>query len=314
MISPEIRRLGVKTSFFSLLFFFHVICNTLAAEKTVGVIMAGDVSYYSESHNELMAMLYREGYSDKIKVLIQKPYPDTVSLSNAARKLIAFNVDVIVAYGAAAAEAVVKEKTRIPLIYTCMYEPCSLTEARNVTGICSRALVSSMFRYFKELSEMSVIGVIYNSGEKDSLHQMREFSMLASQSGMKIEEINIKNPQDLKRKLLRINLDAIFIANSSTAGIVFPSIIEFSRDKRIPTASFLYNENYYATITISPAPKEQGGKAAEKVISILGGASPHRINADISSEFELVFNLKDANSMGLRIPMKLVTGATKLIQ
>jgi putative ABC transport system substrate-binding protein len=305
-------KLRIACSF--LLLFFCLTCNAFAADKTIGVIMTGDIPYYSDVHDAFIAALNGKGYAGKVATLIQKPYPDSISLSNAARKLIAHDVDVIVAYGAPAVEAVAREKSGIPIIYTCMYEPCKFPGVKSITGTCSRPLVSNLLRYLKSLTAFSSLGVIYNSNEDDSLYQMQEMNRLSGRLGYKIEEIDIKRPQDIKQKLQEKNMDAIIIASSSAAGIAFPSIIEFSIEHRIPTASLLSDKNHYAIITLAPAPGEQGEKTAEKVIRIFNGADPKSIKADISNETELVFNLKDASSMGLRIPMELVTEATRLIK
>jgi hypothetical protein len=58
-----------------LLFFLSSHC--LAAEKTVGVIFTGDVSYYQDIHTSFMTRLGRGSSADKIEVITQKPYPDS---------------------------------------------------------------------------------------------------------------------------------------------------------------------------------------------------------------------------------------------
>lgn len=310
----KVQNSKLKAAFFTLLLLFLFICNAVAAEKVIGVIMTGDTSYYSDVHDAFMARLGKKGYAEKVEVFVQKPYPDPISLSNAARKFIAIDVDVIVTYGAPATEAVLREKTEIPTVYTCVYEPCNYNGLKNVTGTCSRTNISSLLRYLKAITTISTLGVIYNSDEADSLQQGLELNRFSSQFGFKIEGINLKKPKELKQMLSAKKMDALFITNSTTSGRAFSSILSFSMENRIPTATFFSGKNQYATITLSPASKEQGEKAAEKVISIFEGIPPDKIKVDASSETELVFNLKEAKSMGLRIPMELVTEATKLIQ
>ncbi|MBI5099482.1 MAG: hypothetical protein HZB30_09630 [Nitrospirae bacterium] len=310
----KVQNSKLKAAFFTLLLLFLFTCNAVAADKIIGVIMTGDISYYSDVHDAFTARLVRKGYAEKVEILIQKPYPDPISLSNAARKLIAIDVDVIVTYGAPATDAVLREQTEIPIVYSCVYEPCNFKQPRNVTGTCSKTHVSSLLRYLRAITAISTLGVIYNSDEADSLQQGLELNRFSNQFGFKIEGINLKNPKDLKQMLSAKKMDALFITNSTTSGRAFPAILSFSLENKIPTATFLSGKNQYATITLSPASKEQGEKAAEKVISIFEGIPPDKIKVDTSSETELIFNLKEANSMGLKIPMELVTEATRLIQ
>jgi putative ABC transport system substrate-binding protein len=288
--------------------------SLFAAEKTIGVIIP-DIPYYRDIHNAFIAKLNREGYGARVEIITQRPFPDPISLSNAARKLIALDADVIIAYGTPSALAVYGEKTKIPIVFAAVYDPfASKIRARNVTGVSSKISITSLLRYLKGITSVSTLGVIYSSNEEDSLSQMRELQKLSVQYGFTVEEINLKRPQDAKMLLSKKKCDAFFITSSSIAMMASPTIMEFSREYRIPTASMIPDRTSYALITLSSNPKEQGERVAAMVIKVLEGTPPERIKVDASSDIELVFNLKDARTMGFRIPMDLITEATKLIQ
>ncbi len=290
--------------------------SAFAAGKTIGVIMTGDISYYRDVHSAFTSRLAREGHAARVvEIIMQKPFPDPISLSNAARKLIALDADVIVAYGAPAAIAAHMEKTRIPIVYAGVYEPlASKIKAKNITGISSKVSVSSLLRYLRGIKPITNLGVIYSANEEDSLYQMKELQNLSQQHGFRVQEINLKRPQDAKAALSGKGIDAIFVTSSAIAGMAWPAIMEHSREHRAPTASMVMEKSSHAIITLSSNPKEQGEKAADMVMKILVGVSAERIRAESSSDVELIFNLKEAISMGYRIPMDLVTEATRLIQ
>ena len=298
---------------FLLLAFF---CSpSLAAEKTIGVIMTGDIQYYKDMHDSFMSKLRRENYADKVEIIMQRPYPDPISLSNAARKLIANEVDVIVAYGAPAALAAFREKSQIPVVYSSVYEPLtSRIKAKNITGISSKASVSSLLRYLRGITSISSLGVIYSTNEEDSIHQMKELFRLSEQYGFKVEGLNLKRHNDAKNLFSGTKVDAIFITCSSIANMASSSIFDFSRDRRIPTVAMLPDRTSHAIVTLYASPREQGEKAADKAIRIINGVHPEGIKTDSSNEIELVFNLEELIGMGFKIPMDLVTEATKLIQ
>jgi putative ABC transport system substrate-binding protein len=286
-----------------------------SADKTIGIIMTGDIPYYQELHSVFMARLEKEKSAGHPQVLVQRPYPDPISLSNAARKLIAMDVDVIVVYGTPAALAVVQEKTKIPMVYAAVYEPfVSKIKTKTTTGIETKLSVSSLLRYLRGLTQISTLGVVYSSSEDDSYYQMKEVTKLSQQYGFRVDAINLKRHQDARQMLSNKKVDAIFITGSAVAHLALPTIIEFARDRRIPHASFMLNRNTNVIITLAADPAEQGGKAAEKVLRILDGVSPDRIRPESSSDTELVFNLKEATAMGFKLPMDLVTGATRLIK
>lgn len=287
----------------------------LSAENRIGVIMTGNVPYYQEIHKAFMTRLGREGISAKTEIIVQNPYPDAISLSNAARKLIAADVDVIVVYGASAAVSVLQEQTKIPMVYAAAYEPyMSRIKSRNSTGITIKLSISRLLRYLRELTPISVLAVVYSGNEEDSLFQFREVSKLAGQYGIKIEGINLSRHQEAKAKLSGLKIDALFVTGSSVAHMALPVISEFGREKKIPLASFLLSRDSYAAVALSTSPLEQGEKAAEKTIRIFEGTAPDKIRVESAHDVELVFNFKEAISMGWKMPMDLLTEATRLIK
>lgn len=287
---------------------------SLAAENTIGVIMPGDLPYYQELHRAFMGRLAREGILAR-RVIVQKPYPETMSLSNTARKLIATDVDVIVAYGAPAALSVVNEQTKIPIVYAAAYEPLmTQIKARNSTGITIKLSISSLLRYLRGLTRISTLGVVYNGNEEDSVLQFREIVKLAGQYGVRVDGVNLTRHQEAKTKLHGLKLDALLLTGSSVAHLAMPAIAELAREQKIPIGSFLLCRDSDAVVTLATNPAEQGEKAAEKVIKILEGVPADKIRVETAHQVELVFNFKEATSMGWKLPMDLVTEATRLIK
>ncbi len=286
-----------------------------SAENRIGVIMTGNIPYYQDLHKAFMVRLGREGFSAKNEVIVQNPYPDAISLSNAARKLIAADVDVIVVYGASAAVSVLHEQAKIPLVYAAAYEPfMAQIKTRNSTGITIKLSLSRLLRYLRELTQISTLAVVYSGNEEDSLFQFREVSKLAGQYGIRIEGVNLSRHQEAKAKLSGIKMDALLVTGSSVVHMAMPVISEFGRERKIPLASFLLCRDSQAVVALSTNPVEQGEKAAEKVIKVLEGVSPEKIRVETAHDVELVFNLKEAVSMGWKMPMDLLTEATRLIK
>jgi ABC-type uncharacterized transport system substrate-binding protein len=287
----------------------------LAADNTIGVIMTGDIPYYNDLHKAFMTKLGQRGLASKTEVIVQRPYPDHISLSNAARKFIAMEVDVIVAYGAPAAVAVAKERTKIPMVYAAVYEPfMSELKTRYSTGVYVKLSISSLLRYLRSLQQIKTLGVVYSSNEEDSVYQFSELAKLAAQHGMKIDGINLKRHQDAQAKLAGRQMDAVLLTGSSVAHMAMGQIIEYAKGRRIPHASFSLSTDARAMVALAARPDDQGEKVADKVQKILDGIPPDRIKSEAATEIELIFNMKDATAMGMKIPMELVTEATRLIK
>lgn len=285
-----------------------------AERKTIGVIMTGNIPYYTKMHQAFITKLSDEGYD--VEILLQRPYPDPVSWSNAARKLIAVDVDIIVTYGAPAALAAVHEKTNIPIVYAGVPKPNTIGIAdKNITGAVSNAPTSSLIRYLKKITSISNLGVLYSKSEEDSLKQVEEITRLSNELGFRIVKIDIKWLEDVKKIRTADRLDALFLTYSASVNMALDAIVDIAKARKLPTASILKGEdNSGVIITLSASPEEQGKIAAEKVIKILRGANPYTISPTNGKNIELIFNLKENTAMGFKIPMDIVTEATKIIQ
>jgi ABC-type uncharacterized transport system substrate-binding protein len=201
------------------------------------------------------------------------------------------------------------------MVYAAAYEPyMSTIRARNSTGINIKLSLSSLLRYLRGLTQITALAVVYSGNEEDSLHQFREITNLGRQYGIRIEGVNIKRHQEAKTKISGLKVDAVLITGSSVAHLALPAISEFARERKIPLGSFLLCRDSHAVVTLATNPVEQGEKAAEKVIKILEGGSPEKIRIETAHDVELVFNFKEATSMGWKLPMDLVTEATRLIK
>lgn len=303
-----------KTFLFFL--FFSLFLNFFSAhafEKTIGVVIPANITFYKDIHKSFMDELEKRNYLGRVRLLVQQPYPDHISLSNAVRKLKAYDADVIITYGWLATEIAVLEKTGIPIIYTCVYEPCEFS-SKNITGVCSKTSISSLLRYLKSLKEINRLGVVYDSDEADSKKQMNDIVNLASSYNFIVREINIKKTRDITMFFEDMKLDAIFITSSSSANSRFSSLVNLARNYKIPSASLFYDRSVYATIVLSPSINELGEKTAKKVIDFLNGINVGKIKVDTARDAELIFNLKEARHMNFKISLDLVTEATRLIQ
>src|SRR5574340_787140 len=73
-----------------------------AGDKTIGVVLSGNIGYYQEIHKAFMNGLIKEGFDKrKVDTLLQMPAPDPLSWTNAVRKLVVADVNVLVTYGGA---------------------------------------------------------------------------------------------------------------------------------------------------------------------------------------------------------------------
>src|SRR5512135_2275378 len=162
-----------------------IAAPVLAGEKTVGVVMSGNIGYYQEVHRAFANGLIKEGFDRrKVDTLLQMPAPDPLSWTNAVRKLIVADVNVLVTYGGAASLIAIKETKSVPIVYAGVYDPLAMgVNAKNATGISSKVPLTSLLKYAKKLTPFTKLAVVYNELEQDSVKQVEELGALEGQYG-----------------------------------------------------------------------------------------------------------------------------------
>ncbi len=298
-----------------LLLFFLLFCAPgFAAEKTIGVIMTGNIPYYREVHKAFTETLAAEGLGPgNVTVIMQSPTPEPMSWTNAARKLIAVGSDVIVSYGAPATLTALGETSDIPVVYAAVFDPRAVGAVRkNATGISSTVPVASLIRDLKGISNFTTLGVVFNDAEKDTVVQANEVKQLEGSYGFRSVRFNIKRPEDASRIA---NVNALFLTTSCSGMHCINNIIGMARKAKMPTASTIGGgENNGIILTIEANPAEQGAEAARLVAKVLKGVKPSSLPVLQPRKVDLIINLREATSLGLKIPFDLLTSATKVIK
>ncbi len=306
------KRGYIKTTFFAIIFI--IISTSLHAEiKTIGIILPSEMPYYEEINEYIFSRMGQ--IENKISFIIQKPYPDPKALSNAARKLIAYNVDIIICYGTSAAEAAFSENPSQPVIYISAYLPVIKKYRRNkTTGIEFNTPITSIIRYTRELKDIKSIGVIYNALESDSLFQMKEISRLASRYNIVTTEIDIRHPSKAQWRIKKdIKADILIFTTSSIANISLSILKDYIEENNIPVITLLPRKGLKPLLSFNPNPKKQAEKALNIIRMVINGKKVSDIPSDLSADMELIFNLREANRLRLNIPVDLLTEATEVI-
>lgn len=285
-----------------------------AAEKTIGVIMTGNIPYYREIHKAFTEGLAAEGIGHgAVEIIQQTPNPEPMSWTNAARKLVAVGADIIVSYGAPATLAVVNETSDIPVVFAGVYDPQGIgVTGKNATGISSKVPVASLLKNFKSMSNFSNLGIVYSEAEKDTVIQANEAKQLESSLNFKSVKFNIKKADDTSRIA---NVNALFLTTGCAAQHCVSNILGLARKHKLPTATTIGGgETGGIILTIAANPQEQGREAAKIAAKIVRGAKTTSVPVQQPKKIDMIINLKEANELGLKIPFDLLSAATRVIK
>lgn len=305
-----------------LLLVFMVLgmaCGSLAAEKTVGVVLSSDLPRYKEAHAAFVSALAKQGFGPgKATVYLQTPNPDQMSWVNSVRKFVGVEADVIVTFGGAATAAAVKETDTIPVVFAFVYDPdaCKVKK-KNSTGVNSKVPMVTLLKTLKSVTPFSKLAVVYNPDEVDSVEQYDDAVKNGGPLGYQVNKVGCKSPGEVKGKTVAAagSSDAVFVTCSSTVGKGAAGAISActSAGKPVVTQSPDLAE-HGALLTLAPSAAEQGALAAELVAKVLSGAAVSSLPVENARKVDLVLNLKAAKALGLKVPFDVLNAATKVIQ
>lgn len=295
----------------------------VAAEKvTIGVV-SGHLPRYKEAHKAFLDVLEKEGYASKVEVLLQTPSADSVSKTNAIKKLVTLDVNIIVVYGATSASIAAKETVSIPIVFVHVYDPLGAGlvrsmegSGRSLTGVSSKVPFSTLIRTLKDISPVESLGVIYSVTDKDSLTQLDETKKAQESHGYRVFEYNIRSSEDIYGAMKEAvgKIDSLYISSSPIVEPMIGMILPTAHNNKIPTITQVADlARKGVFLSIVPDSTEQGKLAAGKLIEILKGVKASRIPIERPKSVDLVLNLKIAEVLVLKVPFDVVNRATKVI-
>lgn len=288
-----------------------------AADKTVGVIMSGNIGYYQDVHRAFVGALVKEGFDyRKVDTLLQMPSPDQLSWTNAARKLAVVDVSAMVTYGAPAALAAIREAKGIPIVFAAVYDPGALgISAKNVTGISSKVPMASLLKYVKKLMPVTRIAIVYNEAEPDSARQAEELAQLESQYGFQTVRMAVKRSADAGKLVFAGKADAVLISASAVVNEALDVVVKSAHAAKVLTISQTGGTAEHGVIlSLAPSATEQGEAAARFTARMLRGEKPANMPVEFPKLVELILNLKAAGELGIKVPIDLITDATRVIK
>jgi putative tryptophan/tyrosine transport system substrate-binding protein len=288
-----------------------------AADKTVGVVMSGNIGYYQEMHKAFAAALVKEGFDhNTVDTLLQMPSPDPMSWTNAARRLAVAEVNVLVTYGAPAALAAIREAKGIPIVFAGVYDPNAAgVSARNVTGISSIVPMTSLLKYAKKIMPFTRLAVVYNEQEPDSVRQANELTQLESQYGFQTVRMPVKKAEDARKLVFTGKADAVFLSVSAVVNEAIDVVMKTAHDAKVLTISQTGGTAEHGVIlSLAPSATEQGAAAARLAARMLKGENPAGMPVEFPKQVELVLNLKEAGEIGIKVPFDLITDATRVLK
>jgi len=252
---------------------------------------------------------------------------DSTRLAPMAIELVDQNVDVIAAVSTPVALAVRAATATIPIVaFDLETDPVATgmiaSLARpggNITGLFFDfpEFRTKLLELLKEVvPSLSKIAVIWdpNSGSA----QLKSIEIAAEAIKVSLEKLEVRNAAEMKQAFdtaKRTDVDAAIILSSPFIGANAKLAAELTLSRRLPAVT-LFSEFTRNGGLMSYGPnildvyRHVGGIAAK----VLQGSKPADLPVELTTNFELVVNLKTAKALGLTFPLPLLGRADQVIE
>ena len=243
-----------------------------------------------------------------------------------AEEFVRRKVDVIVTVGSAV-PSVRQATTVIPIVFAVAIDPVrsglvsSLANpGGNVTGLSLQAanLAGKRLEIMRELlPQLRRLAVLFNGGNDQTVLEMNDTEAAARELKIDVAPLEIRARQDIAPVFEKLNsqADALYIVVDQLIVANFNRILTFALSNRLP---MIYSTRDFVQtgglMSYGPSYVDLFRRAGDYVDRILHGAKPADMPVEQPTRFELIINLKAAESLGLDVPPTLLARADEVIE
>jgi len=280
------------------------------AEPILAAIVTADLPRYKEAHKALAGILETGGFgAGKLKIMVQAPNADKMSLLNSLRRAGSAGAAVIVVYGSRAAQAAIGEPLNAPLLFADVYDPVALgvvksltTTGAEVTGATSKTDLDSLAGQFIKVTGAKTIGVLYTKDEGGAEQQLAE---LKGKGGITVKAENVRNPEEALAAVAKLagQCDGFYLTESIAVMQQGPAIVKAAMAQKRPVFSQIPDlVKAGALLGLEADPDEQGKLVGVHALQILQGQKAHSLPVRSAKKVTLLINQGTASQLGLTIP------------
>lgn len=288
----------------------------------IGIVQLVEHPALNAAKDGFVDALADEGFVEDENLTIdfknaQGEQPTAVTISEG---FVADNVDLILAIATPAVQAAATVTDQIPIIFNSVTEPqeAGVVESweqpnTNVTGASDMNPVKEQLSLLLEIApDAENVGIIYDSGEVNSVVQVEMAKEAAAELGINIEESVATHSGEVSTaaEALVGKVDAIFIPTDNTVVTALSSVLRVAEENNLPTVSGdIESVENGAVATLGISYYSLGYQSGLMAAEVLRGADPAGMPVQLAEDVTYAVNLAAAEKMGLELPENLVEKA-----
>jgi putative tryptophan/tyrosine transport system substrate-binding protein len=250
----------------------------------------------------------------KVEFDEQNAQADMNNVQTIADNFVGDKVDLIFANATPSATSALNATKEIPIIFTSVTDPIGAglvksfdQPGENITGTTDNHPegTAKTINFITEEVKAKEIGVIYNSGEQNSVVQVEEVKKLAEEKGAKLVEVSVSTSAEVKQAAESLvgRVDAIYIPTDNTVVSALESVISVSNSKKIPLFVGELDSMKKGAVAASGFDYfdlgYQSGLMAAEILS--GNKKASDIPVELPSSLTLIINKQAAQAQGLEV-------------
>ncbi|WP_413203988.1 ABC transporter substrate-binding protein [Rhodospirillum sp. A1_3_36] len=263
---------------------------------------------------------------ETLKWTFQSAQGSVGTAAQIAKTFVGMAPDVIVAIATPSAQtAVASAGGSIPVVFSAVTDPVGAKLVRSmadpggpVTGTSDMLPLDKHLALIKRvLPGAKTVGVLYNSGEANSVSLVESLKIAGADAGLTIVESTAPRSSDVlgaARNLVG-KVDAIYVPTDNTVVSAFEAVVKVGIDNQIPVfAGDTASVERGAVAAVGFDYHDLGLQTGKMVARILDGADASTIPVETVQKTELFVNPDMATKMGVTLPADMIAEAAKVVK
>lgn len=304
----------------SLLFMFAFHMSAQAQDKVfkIGISQFVEHPALDSAREGFLEGLSEEGFvvGENLEVNLENAQADFSTTQTIAQKFKGQNLDLVLAIATPNAQSAAGVLTDTPLVITAVTDPVAaglvedlVDKSKPITGTTDMNPVAKQLELIKEfVPDAQNIGILYNSGEVNSVVQVDIAKEAAAEMGLNIVEGTVTNTSEVTLAASSVvgKVDAIYLPTDNTIASAVPSIMKIAGENDVPVFAAEKGQVENGAIATRGIDYFTLGKETGKIAArVLNGEDPASIPITGSQNLQLIVNKQAVQDFNLEIPANL---------
>lgn len=292
-------------------------CSPKTTHKfTIGILLWTDHPALNDAQTGFITGLEELGLTDQIRLIEKNAFGESTNADIIVSQLVADQVDLIYAIATPAAQAAANgtKDTNIPILFNAVTDAVTAGLVKSnekpgglITGVSDMAPIGRQLQLIRDfLPTAKTIGVLYNTGEDNSLVQIAEIEKLIAGFNLKLKKQGLSSANEIALASEQMNheVDAFYIITDNMIAKAAAQVVSIAIKEKRPVfmaEAGQFEVGILASDSISyNLLGKQAANMAEKIL--IQQIAPADIPVEISTSTELFVSKQVAELLGLEIP------------